>query len=452
MRLLAIGYPLPHVDIDNYSALTAPSYFDYDALFIDPASITAQAMRLQEEGADFEAHDGRPIVNAPGSATVVSAGEQFQRRTEETRRLLEAGGAVIVVARPNVVQGGVRGFEGLDRYHWLPAPAGMAWSPPFVVAAEGKTIRVAAEDHPLAPLLREFRRDLRYRAVFDERQAAFARSGRVLGTGGSGAPIAVEFSLLGGRVVFVPALPEEGAGNIRSDLANGVVDIAKALLRSAVPAEPPYWARSIAVPGIEEVEAELTEAEAAAKEATARLAPIRERHGRLAAYRQLVTEDGAAFTRGVEDALLLLGFAPAHEAGEPLAVESEGRCAFVECEGSREAVVEWPYVRLQRRLEQRLLQAGDQLKGIVVVNGWRGNEPAGREAQFTEQLRIACENYRYCLLTGETVLAMANRALAGAGEGELAGFQRRVMATNGLLTTAAALGDEEEQPDAGPIF
>ena len=40
MRVLAIGYPLPDMAIDNYNPLTAPAYSDYDALIIDPASIT----------------------------------------------------------------------------------------------------------------------------------------------------------------------------------------------------------------------------------------------------------------------------------------------------------------------------------------------------------------------------------------------------------------------------
>jgi hypothetical protein len=48
MRLLAIGFSLPSPDIDNYSVLTAPSYFDYDALLVDPESLTAIAASLSQ--------------------------------------------------------------------------------------------------------------------------------------------------------------------------------------------------------------------------------------------------------------------------------------------------------------------------------------------------------------------------------------------------------------------
>ena len=59
MRILAIGYPLPNVAIDNYNALTAPSYNDYDALIVDPASITRVAKELASGEAQYDAFDDR---------------------------------------------------------------------------------------------------------------------------------------------------------------------------------------------------------------------------------------------------------------------------------------------------------------------------------------------------------------------------------------------------------
>ena len=116
MRILSIGFPLPNMAVDNYNPLTAPSYNDYDALIVDPASVTKAAKDLAEEGTEFEAFDGRPIINAPTTASAVSAHDQFRRRADETRRLLDTGGLVVVFARPDAVQGGILGFEGLDRY------------------------------------------------------------------------------------------------------------------------------------------------------------------------------------------------------------------------------------------------------------------------------------------------------------------------------------------------
>lgn len=453
MRLLVIGYPLPHGDIDNYTPLNAPSYFDYDAVFVDPASVTRVAALLQEEGQEFEAHDGRPVVNAASTATAVSAADQLRRRAEETQRFLEKGGVVLVMARPNATQAGVVGFEGCDRYHFLPAPAGLAWGPPYLRAAEGKTIRVSADHHPLAGFLRDFRKDIAYRAVFDDRQPALRQAGaKVIARGGADAPIAVEFPVLEGRVIFLPALTEE-IGQVRMQMADRLVDVVRQLQRQAPAEEPPYWARSLALPGLEQVEAALEEAEAEAGAARARVAAARERHDHLADYRRLLTDDGPGLAAAVAGALELLGFARQSGGEEPLTVASEGQVAFVECEASRKEVVEWPYVRLQRRLEERLLQQGEQLKGVVVANGYRLLSPEDRSQQYTDALRVACENYRYCLLTGETLFALVKRALGGAGEAELTGMRRRVLATAGLLSLEAALGEAEQAAgDAGPIF
>lgn len=453
MKLLAIGYPLPHIDIDNYSPLTAPSFFDYDAVFVDPASFTRSAAQLLEEGHEFEAHDGRPVVNAPTTATAVSAADQLRRRADETRRLLEAGGVVIVAARPNATQAGVLGFEGCDRYSWLPAPEGMAWSAPYLRAAEGRTIRVVTDDHPAAPLMREHRRSLAYRATFDDRQAPVRQHARILATSGAAVPIAAEFSVLNGRVVFIPALPDE-TGTVRSDLAERLVNMAAQLTNDAVQPEAPYWSRGIPVPGLEQVEAELADAQAHLAESEARVAVSRERQDDLADHRRLLTDEGPALVRAVVRALALLEFAQTNQPGEPLAVESEGQLAYVECEGSRDEVVEWPYIRLQRRLEEWLLQHGDQLKGVVVVNGQRTLPPDERTKQFTDPLRNACDNYRYCLMTGETLFALVQRALGGAEPAVLTGMRRRILGAAGLLTTAVALGeaDADKRADAGPIF
>lgn len=452
MRILSIGYPLPNVVIDNYSALTAPSYNDYDVLVIDPASITRDVNALLSDEKQFDGQDSRPVLNAPTTATTVSATDQLRRRADETTRLLESGGLVIVLARPDATLGGLLGFEGLDRYHWLPAPAGLAWGPPFLKAAEGKTVRIAAEQHPFAEVLRENRKDVTYRAMFDDRQAELRRHGRTIARGGAGIPIGVEFSVLGGLVTFIPVLSESPGAN-RSNLAQAIVDACRRLSGSEYLSEAPFWVRSMALPGLEQVEAELEEAEAKADEANAHVTAVRERHDDLARHRRLLWEDGQPFAQAVTEALRMLGFTVTSAPQEPVVVESEGAVAFVELESDRDQVVEWPYVRLQRRLEEHLLKHGTAPKGIVLANGYREKDPDQREAELSDPLRNACENYRYALLTSRTLFEFVRRVLGGADEATLLGLRRRIMSGSGYLSLEALLGEAtEERSDAGPIF
>ncbi|MXY87554.1 MAG: hypothetical protein F4Y92_01660, partial [Dehalococcoidia bacterium] len=200
MRILTIGYSLPNQVVDNHTVLNAPSLTDYDAAFIDPEAITGAVQQLLEGERPFNAQDGRPVVNGATTATQVSAAEQLLRRAEEAERLLEQGGTLFVVGRPNAVLPGVVGFEGFDRYSWLPAPKGGGWNPPHLRAAEGKNIRIADDQHPLSGVLREYRRHITYRAVLDPAVLTADREGHVIATGGANMPIAAEFDVLAGHV------------------------------------------------------------------------------------------------------------------------------------------------------------------------------------------------------------------------------------------------------------
>lgn len=386
MRILSISFPLPNVAIDNYNPLTAPNYNDYDALIIDPAGIDRVVREVIEEGKEFEAFDGRPVLNVPGSATVAGIAEQLRRRLEETRRLLEAGGLVVVLARPDAFQAGVVGFEGCDRYHWLPAPGGMSWSTPWLRAGEGKTVRIADEHHPMSAVLREFRGEVGWRAWFDERQAEFRRHGRPIALGGSGVPIAAEFEVVGGRVVFLPVL-SESYGTPRTNLAQALVDACRQMAGLDRGGDAPYWVRSVAVPGLEQVEAELEEAAAAEAAARERLAAVRERHDALARHRDLLWKDGPGFGEAARAALQALGFAVVSRPGEPLAVQSEDVLAFVELESASGQVVEWPYIRLQRRIEAELLA------GRPAPRGWSsstGTATGSRNSEATSSASRSC--------------------------------------------------------------
>ncbi len=450
MRLLSIGCPLPNPEIDNFTVFTAPSFSDYAVVLVDPENITAVARRLIEENAEFMAYDGRPVVNGATTAAAVSAADQVRRRQEETAHLLEAGGTVIVLARPNATQAGIVGFEGLDRYSWLPAPPGVTWNPPFLRAGEGETIRIVRDEHPFAGLLREFRKEFAYRAWLDDRQQAIRQHGHVFARGGSDVAIGMEFRVLAGRVLFLPVLRDTTAST-RTKVAQALLDAVRHLLELDEEAQPPYWTRTLAIPGLEQVEAELERAEAEAKAAAERAAAVQARHQELVALRRLLWGEQRSFAATVARALELLGFERASPPGEPLAVRSEDGEAFVEAESSADVVVEWPYIRLQRRLEAELLSHGRAPKGIVVVNGFRGDPPERRGQQFTDQLRIACENYRFTLITGETLFAMVQRVLAGETDA-VARMRRRLLRWSGLLDREHALAEGSEEPEKGPLF
>lgn len=450
MQILSIGFALPNQSIDNYNPLTAPSYFDYDALIVDPDAITRFPREVLDEAKTYDAHDGRPVVNGASTAASVSIADQLKRRTEETTRLLDSGGTVVVFGRPNTTIGGILGFEGADRYHWLPAPEGAAWGPPLLRAAEGKTVRIRDDVHPVADVLREYRKQISYRAVFDDRHPLVRNGGRIIAAGGADVPIAVQFDVLAGRVLFLPAMTI-ASGDTRGKLATALVAALRRLSGETVETAAPSWARSLAIPGLEQLEAEAEEAAQAEAAAKTHSAEVKERLEALTRYRAMVWAEGSQFDMALRSSLEALGFAVTSGPGTPLTISAGDETIYVEAESSRTAVVEWPYIRLQRRLEEELLKRGKTPRGLVVVNGLRGEAPDQRKKQFTDALSNAAENYRYALVTAETLFALVQRALGGAEEEELEGMRRRILRARGPLTLAAALG-EGEDADTGSIF
>ena len=160
-------------------------------------------------------------------------------------------------------------------------------------------------------------------------------------------------------------------------------------------------------------------ARTAFEEAQARLYEAETRKHGITKYRGLLWQAGAhALEPLVRDAFRLLGFDVETDPDKPGWVRNVLVTAFYEAEGASDTVVEWPYFRLQKRLEQDLLKTKAPKKGILVVNGQRLLSLNERTQPVSDTLRIAAENYRYALLT-TTQLYDAIRAVLERPEDEL---------------------------------
>ena len=83
----------------------------------------------------------------------------------------------------------------------------------------------------------------------------------------------------------------------------------------------------------------------------------------------------------------------------------------------------------------------------------REKDPEQRTDELTDALKIACENYRYGLITSRTLFELVRRVLGGAEDSTLLGVRRRWLKGAGLVTLDELTGDaSEEKKDTGPIF
>jgi hypothetical protein len=94
-----------------------------------------------------------------------------------------------------------------------------------------------------------------------------------------------------------------------------------------------------------------------------------------------------------------------------------------------------PHYRLRERLEARISHDKRRSLGLIVVNGYRDLPPAERPQQYSESLRIAAESMRYCVVTASDLFAAVKDKLEGKGDADA--FFKRIIATEGVFTSAA---------------
>ena len=71
---------------------------------------------------------------------------------------------------------------------------------------------------------------------------------------------------------------------------------------------------------------------------------------------------------------------------------------------------------------------------------------AKRGQQLSDTLRVACENYRYALLTGVQLFDLVRSAKQDPGDDNLRALRQAIMTAEGPLPGGAAAADEAAEP------
>ena len=408
MRILSLGYPLPNPQIDNYTFASAPSFFDYDAMVVDPESLSRLIEEVVDQTADHATAERQPVVNGATGPLATGLADLLRRRQSETARLLANGGSVVCLIRPDVLHHRVAGFTGCDRYFWLPAPAGLQYRESHLMPGYGQSVLVTDYDHPFATYVESFRERLAYSAYFVEGIPGFAGFARVFARSAGGAAIGVELRVDAGRVVFIPYVARPGAR--RQPPPGRVVD-------SRLP--PPFAGagrRRVAAalgarchaPGLADLEAKHAAAEEALEAAQAKAAETGARVAELDKYRRLLWQEGKYGLEAVaRQAFAALGYQVSDNLDEPCALFNSGERLLVEVEGSPAAVGMEAHYRLRRRIEEAIAE-GRPHKGVVLVNGHRLSAPESREVPVRR--RTARRGGEHALLPADDVAALRGAA------------------------------------------
>ena len=438
MRILSLGFPMPGPQVDNHTFASAPAFFDYDALVVNPHALSQLIEEVVAGSGEHSTRSGERVVNTATDPGTVSLADLLRDRQDQTAMLLAHDGLVVCFAYPNVVHQRVAGFSGCDRYFWLPAPPGLQYREPMLRRGVGSEILPTEHDHPFGPFVHQFRGKLSYQAYFADTAPGFAGAARVIARSAGGAAIAVDLSLAQGHAVFLPPPARHPSGDQRYALSNALQEGIRQTLRLAATSNAPPWLHEYELPGRSDRVAGRDEAQRQATEAQEALAAGEEALEELDRYRRLLWQEGKyGLDEPVRSAFGLLGFrvigqdidAPAElwfEAGK-----RDRKVAILEVDASEDAVGMDGHYRLRRRLEEAIAQ-GKEKRGILIINGLRRLPPAEREAQYQDALRVASESMRYCVATTEQ-LFHAVRAALESEEATVQAFRERLLTTEGIM-------------------
>ena len=450
MRILSLSHRLMHPTIDNHNIFNAPALFDYEAIVIDVAGVAAAIHNAASAQEAYQTHADIPVADGESLDGVAGIADTLRRRHEELTRALERGAVVIVfMDRPGQITG-VAGYHGLDRYFFLPAPAGMSWDTTTIRGGEGVTLSINDPGHPTVDVMETYRRELLYRAHFNDRAPGFAGNARVIARSEGAAPIAAEFSVFNGRVIFLPSPREAGAGWLIQKESSALITAFEELLDRS-DASAPAWLKQTAIPGIEALESEQKLRQTAADRALDELTEASAATDQRSLLRDALWRTG---DRGLRPSVVacaeLLGFSLKETTdGDPVLLDSDNELHLVVA-GSEEAVDMAPHYRLRARLDAIIERGAQPARGLIVANGQRLARPEERQREIASPLRIAAESVGYAVITARDLFAAATAALDGLNEDAQSAIRTRLQTTDGVVTLDDLLSTEASATDDAP--
>ena len=207
MRTLIVNIPLPNLNFDNFSFLSAPSFTEYQRLIADPAAAATAVQQAADGEGTHTTYGGQAIVNGAASAHAFPLAELLEMRRREATRLLALGGLVVVIAHPETAVPNVAGGEWRS-YSWLPPVEGFSYAGDLLPGFGRAGAVLTDAEHPFAPYIEQLAPRIAYRAHLNEDAPAVTESAAVFARSSSGVATAFQIPARGGQIVFLPALAD----------------------------------------------------------------------------------------------------------------------------------------------------------------------------------------------------------------------------------------------------
>ena len=153
MQVLSISHRMQNRELHNATIFNAPSIQDFDAVIVDTHAMFESIREAAAAAGEFKTYNDLPVVNGASIDGFTAIADVLHRRREEFAQALERGTPIAIIPAPVEQLTNIAGFQGLDRYWFLPAPEGVAWNASTIVGGEGGNVSISDYHHPFVDVI-----------------------------------------------------------------------------------------------------------------------------------------------------------------------------------------------------------------------------------------------------------------------------------------------------------
>lgn len=402
-KLLDIGWGLnktedvESVEVDEDNFASASSFYDYDAVFLDPAELSSlwtDHLRPQGDGS-FRSNPREDGGLTRGLQNLMRA------RQEEVEELLNKNSSVFCKLRKpgkelTVVKNGEN--ESIGSYSWLPTTEGLI-DPVSkgIKKRKGKRLKITKKNSPLGAFLDSYREVISYRAVFNRDIKMSDVRVESIAVTPSDELAGFALNVNGGNIYFLPAemnLDQSG----EQELLEAAGDLFGFQLY-----EGPRWLDEYKLEEEKSLRSEYEETKENIAELRQKKEEKLEDLKAVSSYKRLLSagsefELKAVLGRVLDD----LGFGTDQaNSGIDILVSSPEDDSFAVKVGVNHdgPLGLEPYHELVRGINDLKIYENDDPQGVLVVNGYSGSDPAERPEQIKDELLSGCNLYGFTVIT-----------------------------------------------------
>jgi len=405
-KVLTVDFHIPGNDITNFSFYEAPSFSDYDVVIIDPISVSDAWKNVTPR------EDGSLLVHSNWDRgfgkTLVTIMEQ---RAEETKLLLEKTEGIVVCflrqKEPILKYKSGEYIYSIHRYSWLPSREYPYWKgvtePPkriqrsYIFSGQyfdsvprvGQEIGEVDKAHPFSQYFIALKKEIYFEAVINDK--TLLRIAKPIAKNKVDEVVALELSFEQGKFIFLPPLMKSIDKEKATDI---LIDCIRKSFHWTQPLTKPDWINKYELPGESQIKKEVEKLQEKIVSLEKKKQKIEEQRDKIEMLKGILYEQGKyGLEPPVREAFRILGFKvlepEEYEEDYDLYIKEPNLTIIGEIEGSSKQVDVWKYRQLLDYVNSRT-EKGEDVRGILIGNGFIDVDPDKRTEQFTEKAILGC--------------------------------------------------------------